>query len=87
MKLLTLGNSARLAVLAGLIAVGVSAATVTQTAPASQPTIRAIQIVDGSESTGKPPKPHGRLTVQPTRALLADGSESTSKPPKPKNNA
>jgi len=35
------------------------------------------RLADGSESTGKPPKPKGRL-------LIADGTESTHKPPKPK---
>ena len=86
MKLLTLGKTARALALAGLFALSVSAAT-THTALAHQPTVCAIYVVDGSESTGKPPKPHGRFFMGTQRALIADGSESTSKPPKPKNNA
>ncbi len=43
------------------------------------------RLADGSESTGKPPKPHNRSIRNDERIQrLADGSESTGKPPKPK---
>ena len=41
------------------------------------------RFVDGSESTGKPPKPKPATPAR-ERMQFVDGSESTGKPPKPK---
>ena len=86
MKLLTQKNTLRLLALTGLFAIGAGVA-VTHTAPANAPSVRALQVADGTESTGggKPTKPNHRLMLGTVRALIADGSESTGKPPKPHN--
>lgn len=86
MKLLTQKNTMRLLALTGLFAIGANV-VVTRVASVNAPSVRAMQVADGTESTGsgKPTKPNHRLMLGTVRALIADGSESTGKPPKPHN--
>lgn len=85
MNLKLMVREVRVLALLGAIAfaVGIGANQSLSTANMQKNSAGNVQIVDGSESTGKPPKP--KPFMPPIEHVqYADGSESTGKPPKPK---